>query len=351
MSLTALIELTRMRVLLLLRQPEVVFWAFVFPVMLSMVLGFAFSRREAPMSHVVVVEGPGSRELLRTLKEVERVDVDLVSDTAEVERRLRAGATDVVVTPGTGDEMGDGMGELRWDDMRPEAALARLRVEDALQRAAGRTDPLPLAQVAEQRTGNRWLDWFVPGLLGLSIMSTSIWAVGFAFVEARQRRLIKRFLVTPMERATYLLSHVLGRLVLLVFEVALLLAFARLVLGVPFRGSPLAFLVLCFVGATIFAGLGVLLGSRVRTVEAAAGLINLSMMPMGLASGVFFSYERFADALHGPIRLLPLTALNDALRAVMLDGRGLGSVVHELVVMTVWGVGSFLIGLRIFRWK
>jgi ABC transporter DrrB family efflux protein len=344
---TSLLELTRMRVLLLLRQPEVVFWAFVFPVMLSMVLGFAFSRREAPLSHVVVVEGPGAREVLRTLKEAERIDVDLVSDPAEVERRLRAGATDVVVTPGAA---GQATG-LRYDDSRPEAALARLRVRDALERAAGRADPLPLAEIAESRTGNRYLDWFVPGLLGLSVMSTSIWAVGFAFVEARQRKLIKRFLVTPMQRATYLFAHVLGRLVLLVFEVALLLAFARFVLGVPFRGSLPAFLVLCFLGATIFAGLGVLLGSRVRTVEAAAGLINLSMMPMGLASGVFFSYERFDEAVHPLIRALPLTALNDALRAVMLDGRGLGSVVSELVVMLVWGAGAFLLGLRIFRWK
>jgi ABC-type multidrug transport system permease subunit len=343
-----------MRLLLLLRQPEIVFWAFVFPIMLSMVLGLAFSAREVQVSRVVVVEGPGSRELLRTLKETERIDVDLLSDEAEIERRLRSGATDVVVAPRTepGTEPATGSEPvLRFDDTRPEAELARLRVLDALQRAAGREDPLALEQIAEAETGNRYLDWFVPGLLGLSVMSTSIWAVGFAFVEARQRKLIKRFLVTPMHRATYLLAHVLARLVLVLFEVALLLIFARFVLHVPFRGSLAAFLFLCLFGATIFAGLGVLLGSRVRTVEAAAGLINLSMMPMGLASGVFFSYERFNELVHPLIRALPLTALNDSLRAVMLDGRGLSDVIPELLVQLVWGAAAFALGLRIFRWK
>jgi len=291
---------------------------------------------------VVVVDGPGAREVLRKLKEDERLDVDLLSDAREIERRLLAGAADVVVT--AGDEAG-----VRYDRTRTEAELARLRVLEVLRRSGAGAEPLD--QLVESGTGNRFLDWFVPGLLGLSVMSTSIWAVGFAFVEARQRKLIKRFLLTPMHRATYLLSHVLARLVLLFLEVGLLLLFARLVLGVPFRGSLFAFVFLCFFGATIFAGLGVLLGSRVRTVEAAAGLINLSMMPMGLASGVFFSYERFDPVVHPLIRALPLTALNDALRAVMLDGRGLGELLPQLAVQLVWGVVAFAIGLRIFRWN
>ena len=340
----ALAELTHKRLLLLLRQPEIVFWAFVFPVVLSMVLGFAFSRREPPRSHVVVVEGPGSRETLETLQRAERVSAESLSDPEEIERRLRSGAADVVVTPGAEPT-------LRYDDARAEAELARLRVLGALQRAAGRDDPLNIRQTTEAATGHRYLDWFVPGLLGLSVMSTSIWAVGFALVESRQRRLLKRFLVTPLRPSTFLFAHVLARLVLLVLEVALLLAFARIVLDVPFRGSALAFALLCVVGATIFAALGILLGSRVRTVEAAAGLINLSMMPMGLASGVFFSYERFDAWLHPLIRALPLTAFNDALRAVMLDGRGLSDVAAELAVMAAWGGGTFALGLCIFRWK
>ena len=343
-QLRPFLELTRMRLLLLLRQPEIMFWAFVFPVMLSMVLGFAFSRREVPVSRVVVVEAPGARETLRTLKETEHLDVELLSDAREIERRLRAGAADVVVTGGAEPQV-------RYDQTRTEAELARLRVVHALRGANGDSARPPIVENTESGTGNRYLDWFVPGLLGLSVMSTSIWAVGFAFVEARQRKLTKRFLVTPMHRATYLLSHILARLVLLIFEIGLLLLFVRLVLKVPFRGSLFAFLFLCFFGATIFAGLGVLLGSRVRTVEAAAGLINLSMMPMGLASGVFFSYERFDELAHPLIRLLPLTALNDALRAVMLEGRGLGDLLPQLAVQLAWGLGAFALGLRIFRWK
>lgn len=342
----ALFELTRARLLLLLRQPEIVFWAFLFPVLLSMVVGLAFSHREAPTSRVLIVEDEGWRALDEALAGAEHLHILRTSDPRETERLFESGAVDVIIRPGTPPG-------LRYDETRAESLLARLRVREALRGGAERVeqDALTAAEVAEPRTGNRYLDWFVPGLMGLSVMSTSIWAVGFAFVESRQRRLVRRLLVTPMRRAEYLLSHILARLVLLVFEVALLLAFALLILKVPFRGSVVAFLVLCAVGATVFAGIGVLLGSRVRTVEAAAGLINLAMMPMGLASGVFFSYERFPEVLQPIIRALPLAALNDALRAVMLDGLGLAAVLPELALMSLWGIVAFLLGLWIFRWQ
>lgn len=342
-GLAALLELTRMRLLLLVRAPEVVFWAFVFPVLLSIVLGLAFSRREAPESRVLLVERAGWQELWSALEGTPNLRLERHADPGEIERRFTSGGVDLVVSAAP-------QPELRHDPLRSESELAYLRVREAL-RGGPEARTAPADAPPSARTGNRYLDWFFPGLLGLSVMSTSIWAIGFALVEARQRRLMKRFLVTPVGRASFLFSHVLGRLGLLVLELALLLAFALLILDVPFRGSVLAFLVLCVTGATVFAGIGILLGSRVRTVEAAAGLINLSMMPMGLASGVFFAYERFPEAVQPFVRLLPLAALNDSLRAVMLDGLGLWSVLPELGILLAWGAGAFLLGLRIFRWK
>lgn len=336
------LELCRMRLVLLFRQPEVVFWAFVFPILLTMVLGLAFRSRTLAASPVAVLEGPGASELVARLAPEADLAPRTVEGRAELQRLLRSGAVDVALEPAADG----GRPAVRFDERRSESELARLRVEQALTRPAEALERLP-----DEEGAPRFVDWFVPGLLALSIMSTSVWAVGFSFVEARQKRLIKRFLVTPMPRSSYLLSVVAARLVLLVVEVALLVAFATLVLGVPFRGSPLAFALFAFVGALSFAGIGILLGSRSRTPEGAAGLINLAMMPMGLAGGIFFSYERFAEALQPVVRALPLTAFADGLRAIQIEGRGLGSLLPELANLSLWGILAFGLGLAIFRWK
>ncbi len=336
------LELSRMRLLLLVRQPEIVFWAFVFPILLSMVLGLAFRSRTLAPSPVAVLAGARAPALVERLAADPALAPRLVQERAELERLLRSGAVDAVLeAPDDGARP-----SVRYDPERAEAELARLRIERLLA-----DPPEALERVPDEEGAPRFVDWFVPGLLALSIMSTSVWAVGFAFVEARQKRLIKRFLVTPMPRASYLLSVVAARMVLLVLEVALLVLFARLVLGVPLRGSFLSFALLAALGALAFAGMGVLLGSRSRTPEAAAGLINLAMMPMGLAGGVFFSYERFADSLQAVVRYLPLTAFADAMRAVQLEGRPLASLGPEIGILVAWGAVSFALGLAIFRWK
>ena len=344
----ALLELTRMRLLLLVRQPEIVFWAFVFPVLLSMVLGLAFRSREGAPSRVGLLEAPATRDAREALAADGALLLLSATEEGELLRRLQAGALDAAVLPDGGEAGGL---VVRHDPGREASELARLRVADALQRAAGRADPIVVPARQLEGRGARYVDWFVPGLLALSVMSTSVWAVGFAFVEARQKRQLERFLVTPLRRSSFLASFVLARCVLLAFEVGLLLLFARLVLGVPFRGSYAAFLALALLGGLVFAGIGVLLGSRSRTPESAAGLINLTMMPMGLCSGVFFSVERFSERLQPLIELLPLTAFVDALRAVLLEGAALATLGPEILIQLVWGALAFWLGLALFRWK
>jgi ABC-type multidrug transport system permease subunit len=240
---------------------------------------------------------------------------------------------------------------VRLDPARPEADVARLRIERRLLAADGiATDGLTQTEEVEAR-GSRYVDFLFPGLLGMNLMSTGMWSIGFAVADLRRRKVLKRLLVTPMRRSSLLASFLLSRLVWLSVELAVLVAFAVLVLGVPFRGGVAAFLVLALVGATVFSGLGLLATARVKTLEAASGMLNLVMMPMWLASGVFFSYERFPDAVHPVLRLLPLTALNDALRAVMLDGGGAAAIAPELGVLVAWGVLGFLLALKIFRWQ
>jgi ABC-type multidrug transport system permease subunit len=230
--------------------------------------------------------------------------------------------------------------------VRAEAELARLRILVALGNAGH--EALAIEEVTER--GSRYVDFLFPGLLGMSLMGTGLWAIGFAVADMRQRKVLKRFLVTPMRRSSFLASFLLSRLLFLAAELALIVTFGVWVLGVPFRTTPVAFAAMCLVGAIAFAAIGLLVASRARTIEGISGLLNVVMIPMWLGSGVFFSYERFPEAIHPLLRALPLTALNDALRAAMIDGVGILQVIPELAVLSAWTVVPFALALRLFRW-
>jgi ABC-type multidrug transport system permease subunit len=195
------------------------------------------------------------------------------------------------------------------------------------------------------------VDFVVPGLLGMNLMGSGIWGLGFTIVDARRKKLLKRMIATPMSRTQFLASFVLSRLTMLIIEVGALVGFGLLVFGVPLRGSPLSLLVICLVSALAFGALGLLLASRARTIEGASGLMNLVMLPMWIFSGVFFSAERFPEALQPFIQALPLTAVNDALRASMLEGASWDRLAPELGIVAAWMVASFVLAVRLFRWR
>lgn len=341
-------ELTRVRVLSFLREPEAIFWVFVFPIVLAAVLGFAFRSTGVVPSTVGVVETDASAALIDILEAGEDLEVERLASDDDAATSLFNGAIDALVEPGATPADPP---RFNFDEGRTESATARLRVLRALALAENpdADPPLDLAPVTE--TGSRYIDFLFPGLLGMNLMGTGMWGVGFAIADVRRRKFLKRLLVTPMRRSSFFLSFMLSRLVFLSLELLFLAGFGRWILGVPFRGDVVSFGVISLLGAVAFAGLGILIASRARTIEGVSGLMNLVMMPMWLASGVFFSYERFPDALHPIIRLLPLTALNDALRTVMIDGASLTACGMEMLVLVGWTVIVFIVALKIFRWE
>jgi ABC-2 type transport system permease protein len=337
-------QLTWTRVILFLREPEAIFWVVLFPVVLALVLSIAFKDRAVGPARIGVVEGSISSTSLATLQSAEGIEVVVFQDREAAERKLRSGALAALALAGQPLTV-------RYDPSRAEAELARLRVEDAIRHGTSGEAPVEIATERVTEHGSRYIDFLIPGLLGMNLMGTGIWGTGFAIVDWRQKKLLKRFLVTPMRRTSFLFAQILSRFVFLVLEVTVIALFGVLILGVPFRGSLATFTFVSVLGALCFSGMGLLVASRSQTVEGVSGLMNFVMMPMWLFSGVFFSYENFPRLLLPFIRLLPLTALNDALRALMLEGDRMQAMLPEVGVLLVWTVVGFLVALRVFRWQ
>jgi ABC-type multidrug transport system permease subunit len=341
-----LFELTRVRFLEFLREPEAVFWTFLFPVLLTSGLGVAFRSRPAEVVRVgVVSSGPDAERVRAAVASDSLLDVALLDDSAAA-LALRMGTVALVVRPTSPASV-----EYRFDDARPESRNARLLVDRALQRAAGGVNPVATVEQHVSEKGSRYVDFVLPGLLAMNLMGSGIWGIGFSIVDARRRKLLKRLAATPMRRSHYLFSYVAMRLGLMVIEVSVIAAFGRFVFGVPMRGPLAVFLVVTLMGTLAFGALGLLIASRARTVEAASGMMNLVMVPMWVASGVFFAASRFPDVVQPFVQALPLTAVVDALRLNMLQGGGLAAVAGELAILSGWLVLAFFLALRLFRWR
>lgn len=343
MNLPALRELTLLRVRTFLREPEALFWTFVFPILMAIGLGLAF--REQPDEPVEVAVERGSfaeryRGVLATDAEIEWE----VLAPAEAARALRKGEVALVLA---GE---DGL-VYRFDPTRPESRAARLLVDRAVQTYAGGTRPVEVTEDPERQRGSRYIDWVIPGLIGLNLMSTGMWGIGYGIVYMRQKRQLKRLIATPMRRSDFLAAQIAARLAFLVLEVTPIVLFAWLVFGVEVAGSLPGLALIVLLGAMTFAGIGLLASARASTIEGVSGIMNVVMLPMFILSGVFFPASRFPDALQPLVQALPLTALNDALRAVYNDGLPLLAAGGELAILAAWTLVSFGLALRWFRWR
>ncbi len=330
-----------------LRRPSAIFWVYVFPLVMMTSLGIAFRNRPVEVIRVAIVESSGAERLLEGLSDDEHFSAHVLPEE-EARRLMRIGRIEVIVAIPASDS---NLYEYIYDPTNPRGLLARNMVNNQLQVAAGRREVVATRDRTVTEPGGRYVDFLVPGLLGLGLMGGGLWGVGFAIVDMRIRNLLKRFLATPMRRTDFLLAVMLSRFLFTVPEVLLLLLVAWALFGVVIHGNLLVVMLLIVLGAFQFAGIGLLVASRARTMEAVSGLINLTMLPMWITSGVFFSYERFPDYVQPLIRILPLTALIDALRSVIQEGAGLTAIGSELIIIVAWGLSTFFIALRIFRWN
>lgn len=335
-------QLLLMRLRTFTREPSATFWVFGFPLLMSVALGLAFRNQAGTRLSVAVADGPERAAVVAALGASEGLSPTELT-LEEAREALRRGKVALVIVPGPTPR-------LLLDPTQPDARTARLLAVDALQRAAGRTDPLPLVEERVTVPGTRYIDFLVPGLLGFGLMSSSIWGIGWAIVQMRMGKLLRRLAATPMRKLDFLLAFATARLLLALLEVLFFLGFARLIFDVRVAGNPVTFVVWGLLGALTFGGLSALVASRAQSSETASGLMNLVTLPMTVVSGVFFSSSHFPGWLQPILRALPLTALIDGLRAISIDGAGVATLALPAGVLLVWGAGSFGLALRLFRW-
>jgi ABC-type multidrug transport system permease subunit len=351
-----LIELTLARMREFIRRPEAIFWVFVFPVLMAFALGIAFRNTKPERMRVAVdAETPNAIAVATAISHSAQLQA-IVLPPARATHALRTGKVALVIK---GDQLtaSQGTGSLppsyqyRFDPTRPDSTVARSATDDALQRAAGRQDLVQASDQTVNEPGARYIDFLIPGLIGLNLMGSGMWGIGFAIVNARTHKLIKRMAVTPMKRWHYLFSYFLSRMTFLFLEVVAILIFAYLVFNVKVYGSLASFIAIALIGSMAFAGIGLLVAARTQTTEGVSGLMNLVMLPMWLLSGTFFSASRFPDFAQPVIKLLPLTLLNDILRSIMNDGSTIGANFSSILFLSAWGLIPFIIAVRIFKWQ
>ena len=367
-----LVELTLARLRSFWREPSAVFWTFGFPLVLTVALGVAFRNRPPDPVAAAVETRPGSEALAAALEKNAEVKVRRL-DAADAREALRTGKVAVVVQAGESVAAGDlspaghpaepgrppPPGSLlpslaityELDPTRPESRLARALVDDTLQRALGRIDAAKVADAKITEPGSRYIDFLIPGLIGMTLMSSSMWGIGFVIVEMRVKKLMKRLVATPMRRSHFLASFILMRLLFVLLELPVLTFFGWATFGVGVRGSLPAFVSVSLLGAVAFGGLSLLIASRAQNEQTVNGLMNLVMLPMFMCSGVFFSTDKFPALMQPFLHALPLTALNDALRAVMIDGASFGGIARQLAILVGLTLVSFAAALRLFRWR
>jgi ABC transporter DrrB family efflux protein len=349
-STGALWALSAVRLKLFFREPGSMFWTFGFPLLVTVALGVAFRNQGQAKTPVAIVAGDGAEGIRAALAGRPGLSARVV-DAAEATRELRTGEAVLAIEAGAAPAPGAVPPLVfRYDPTRPEALATRRLADDLLQEKAGRRDVIVSRDETAVTRGGRYVDWLVPGLLGLQLLNGAMWGAAFNIVNARQRKLLKRLAATPMRRGHYLLSYRVSGLVFVPLQVLVLFAFARITFGVVIQGSALAVVGLAFLGSWAFAGLGLLCASRAQNSETANGLINLVTLPMMVFSGVFFSASRFPSVLQPVIRALPLSAFNEALRHVVNDGASIFSQGVPIAILAAWTLVTSVLAVRLFRW-
>lgn len=357
----------------IIREPEVIFWGVIFPMLISLGLGIAFTKKPDITRNVALIQSsqisasaPAEPDITKYLPHhIEQVNFDPKGPRYElIQHDARMGNTTFIFIRTDWDNAmtlmkrgflsvaiteDDGRLYYHFDPANMDAQLTYLKLSKILNRAPSPAEGNDNIYALTVR-GTRYIDFLVPGLIAMGIMMSCMWGISYGVIEKRSQKLLRRMVATPMRKSHFLASLMFVRIALNLIESALLVIFAYLVFDISIQGNLAALLLIFFAGNIAFSGIAVFVSSRTGKTETGNGLINVVVMPMMVLSGIFFSYHNFPEWSHPFIRKLPLTLLTDGLRAVFIEGAGLTEAFLPFVVLTATGLLFFAVGLKIFKW-
>lgn len=324
------------------REPGVLFWAIIFPLGLAGILGLAFFQQDTPQYPIAIVQNQGKSVLEE--KDYKVLKINVLNDFEQALLQVKRGQALMIVEEGADGSL------LFHFDTKNEGSMQAYRafVQEYFASEITSLQQTTIAPIDIK--GARYIDFLIPGLLALGIMNGCIWGIGWNLIDYRIKKLMRRLVATPMKKSTFLLAQIIARAVISVFEAGILLAFALLAFGVSLQGNWLMLLVIYFSGMTAFSGISILMSSRANHTQVGNGLINGITLPMTILSGVFFSYQSFPDWAISLIKVLPLTLLTDSMRALFNEAATLETLWPAILGLWIYGLISFVIGLKVYRW-
>jgi ABC-type multidrug transport system permease subunit len=331
------------------REPEVLFWSVLFPLALSAILGFAFSQQGMKKSSVAIIDNAYTPThtgiaLLReqSLDSVSKRQINLlVTQQDQAFLKLKRGEVALVLQPAESNSF-----IYHFDPANEEAYLQYLLLEKKLQSPQGP----PSTVEAVSTPGSRYIDFLIPGMIAFGLMNSCIWGIGWNLIELRIKKLLRRMVATPMSKTEFLLAYFTTRLMITFFENILLLLLAFLLFDLRIQGGMLTVFLLFIAGNIAFGGMAILIAARPERNQVGSGIINFITLAMTILSGVFFSYTNFPEWAVKIIRYVPLTLLADGFRSVFNEAADFPQIAMQVLLLLGYGVLSFIVGLRMFKW-
>ena len=373
--LNQLRQLTMAQVRELIREPGVLFWGILFPILMSLGLGIAFTKKADIIRKVAVIlpdretvasdsssnlihfleincetfnpddkEGYSWKLTLKDNKLGNSIFLFYEMDWKNAMMMLKRGTVNVVLAENKGQV------EYHFDPMNSDAQLSYLKLNGIIgggQIVASEGNPniQPLTV-----KGTRYIDFLVPGLITMGVMMSCMWGISYGIIEKRSKKLLRRLVATPMRKSHFLVALITVRIIMNFIESAVLFLFALLVFKIVIQGSIAALLIMFLAGNIAFAGIAVFVSSHTSNTEVGNGLINFVVFPMMVLSGIFFSYHNFPDWSIPVIQKLPLTMMTDGIRSIFNEGAGFHEVTLPVLILVATGVVFFTAGLKIFKW-